>query len=204
MLAAFWGVSALLALTPGADWAYAISSAVRPGGALPAVAGMLTGHLAATFAVAAGVASLIAASDTAMSALTLIGALYLLWLGATSLLRSPAQDTSEPAAPAGRARTFAKGAGVSMLNPKLLLLFLALLPQFTDPGGAWAMGAQMVALGLVHVFTCAVIYSGVAFGVGAVLTERPRAARAVGLLSGLVMIALGLALAGEQLLAYVR
>lgn len=204
MLAAFWGVSALLALTPGADWAYAIASGVRPGGALPAVAGMLTGHLAATFAVAAGVASLVAASDTAMSALTLVGALYLLWLGATSLLRSSVQGTSEPTAPAGRARTFAKGAGVSSLNPKLLLLFLALLPQFTDPGGAWAMGAQMLALGLVHVFTCAVIYSGVAFGAGAVLTERPRAARAVGLVSGAVMIGLGLALAGEEILAYPR
>lgn len=134
LLVAFWGVSVLHCLAPGADWAYAIAAGLRPGGALPAVSGMLTGHSAATFAVTAGVASLFANSDTAMTALPLSGALYLVWLGVNALGRPSEPGASETIPTTGRARTFTKGAGVSLLNPKLLLLFLALLPQFTDPG----------------------------------------------------------------------
>jgi threonine/homoserine/homoserine lactone efflux protein len=58
-----------------------------------------------------------------------------------------------------------KGAGVSGLNPKALLLFLALLPQFTDVAYAWPMPVQIMVLGLVHTLSCAAVYSGV--GVGA-------------------------------------
>lgn len=55
-LAAFWGVSLLFIVTPGADWAYAISAGLRNRSPIPAVAGMLTGHFGATLVVAAGLA----------------------------------------------------------------------------------------------------------------------------------------------------
>ncbi len=60
-VAAFWAVSFLLVITPGADWAYAIAAGLRHSTVLPAVGGLLTGHLAATAVVAAGAAAVLAA-----------------------------------------------------------------------------------------------------------------------------------------------
>ena len=61
-LTAFWGVSVLFVVTPGADWAYAITAGRRQRSVVPAVGGLLAGHLAATLAVAAGLAALMARS----------------------------------------------------------------------------------------------------------------------------------------------
>lgn len=64
---AFWAVSFLLVLTPGADWAYAIGAGLRGGTVLPAVGGLLAGHLTHLAIVAAGVAALMARSVTALT-----------------------------------------------------------------------------------------------------------------------------------------
>ena len=83
---AFWGVSMLFVITPGVDWAYAISAGTRHRAAVvPAVTGMLAGHLTATVVVAAGTAAVLAASGFAMTVLTFAGAVYLVWLGVGSL-----------------------------------------------------------------------------------------------------------------------
>src|SRR5215207_7749902 len=62
VIAAFWAVSFLFVITPGADWAYAIAAGLRHRTVLPAVGGLLAGHLAATAVVAAGVGALVARS----------------------------------------------------------------------------------------------------------------------------------------------
>jgi threonine/homoserine/homoserine lactone efflux protein len=98
------------------------------------------------------------------------------------------------------ARQALKGAGISGLNPKVFLLFLALLPQFTDPTGSWPVAGQIVALGLVHVASCAVIYTGVGSGARAVLRTRPTAARTVTRISGAAMMLIGVFLLVERLL----
>lgn len=78
-VAAFWAVSFLLVLTPGADWAYVISAGLRGRAlVLPAVAGLACGALLATLAVAAGVGSLVARSPVVLTVLTMAGAAYLL------------------------------------------------------------------------------------------------------------------------------
>lgn len=69
MLAAFWAVSALFVITPGADWAYAISAGIKGHRVVPAVAGMLSGHLVATLIVAAGVGTVITGSVSACYAI---------------------------------------------------------------------------------------------------------------------------------------
>ena len=61
-VAAFWAVSFLFVVTPGADWAYAIAAGLRHRVVLPAVGGLLAGHLAATAVVAAGVGALVTRS----------------------------------------------------------------------------------------------------------------------------------------------
>ena len=80
VLTAFWAVSMLFVITPGADWAYAISAGMRGRWVMPAVAGMLSGHFLATLVVAAGVGSLLAGHPLALTLLTLAGCSYLLWL----------------------------------------------------------------------------------------------------------------------------
>ncbi|SDZ68611.1 LysE family translocator [Pseudomonas sp. NFIX28] len=200
IFATFWAVSFLFVITPGADWAYAISAGLFGRVVIPAVAGLLIGHLLATLIVAAGVGGLIASNPLALLLLTLGGAGYLLWLG-INMLRNPSVPRAGEAQPsASWARWTLKGACVSGLNPKVFLLFLALLPQFTDPLAAWPVPLQIVALGLLHAFSCAVIYLLVGFASRAVLQTRPVAAQAVSRLSGALMIIIAVLLFVEQIL----
>lgn len=199
MVAAFWGVSVLLVLTPGVDWAYVISAGLgRRSDVLPAVLGVLTGHALATLAVAAGVAALVAASPVMMTVLTFAGSGYMIWLGVHTLRHPPSTDLGTRAITASSGRLFVKGLVMNLLNPKLYLFFLALLPQFISSTASWPVGAQIVALGALHTATCAVVYFAVAYGASTVLTGRPRADRIVSILSGVVMIGLGLALIADE------
>ncbi|MGU3586601.1 LysE family translocator [Rhodococcus sp. C26F] len=200
-VAAFWAVSFVFVLTPGADWAYAITAGLRHRTVLPAVGGMLSGHLLMTAVVAAGVAALVARSPVFMTVLTVAGAVYLVWLGAVMLVRSTASvQAAEGHVTQSRFRQAVTGLGVSGLNPKVVLLFVALLPQFTDSAGSWPLGLQIVVLGVVHTVSCAVVYLGVGAGARVVLRARPTAARVVTVVSGAVMVALGVVLLFERLM----
>jgi threonine/homoserine/homoserine lactone efflux protein len=197
-IAAFWGVSILFVITPGADWAYAITAGMRQR-TVPAVGGMLTGHVAATLIVAAGVGALISGLPAALTVLTVAGALYLVWLGIGTLRRPAVVYAGEQVAAASSATWWWKGFGVSGLNPKVFLLFLAILPQFTDRASDWSLAVQIVLLGLVHVASCAVVYLAVGFGADTLLRSRPSAARIVSRVSGIAMIAIGAFLLIERL-----
>lgn len=83
---AFWSVSILFIITPGADWAYAISAGIKGKVVVPAVAGMLFGHFITILLVAAGVGLLVANNPTALMILTVAGSAYLLWMGINLLL----------------------------------------------------------------------------------------------------------------------
>jgi threonine/homoserine/homoserine lactone efflux protein len=216
-VAAFWVVAFLLIIVPGADWAFTISAGLRGGSAVPAVGGLVTGYAAMTVVVAAGVGALVARSPALLTGLTVAGGLYLMWHGTRTLAR-PAMLGAKPGAPpsaaAGRpgglpvgatARThramLLKGAGVSGLNPKGLLLFLAVLPQFTNPRGSWPLAVQLGLLGLVFTITCALFYLGLGSFARKILRTRPAAARAVTRFSGAAMILIGAALLAERVLA---
>lgn len=196
---AFWAVSILFVITPGADWAYAISAGLKGRVVVPAVAGLLSGHLIATAVVAAGVGTLVAGHPVAMSVLTVAGSGYLLWLG-INMLAHPCAPQADTTQASGAWRRWAlKGLCVSGLNPKVFLLFLALLPQFTDATAPWPVPLQILALGLVHAFSCAVIYLLVGFGSQAVLGARPAAAHLVSRVSGAAMILIALVLLAGQI-----
>jgi threonine/homoserine/homoserine lactone efflux protein len=196
----FWTVSLLLVMVPGADWAYAIAAGLRDQTVLPAVAGLLTGYVALTAVVAAGVAALVARWPLLLTGLTVLGALYLLWLGVTTLSRPPAPVIAADGDSQPWLRRAAKGAGISGLNPKALLLFLALLPQFITRGAAWPFAAQIMLLGLVHTANCGVVYTGVGTAARRVLRSRPAIAAAVTRFSGAAMIVIGILLLAERLL----
>jgi threonine/homoserine/homoserine lactone efflux protein len=151
--------------------------------------------------VTAGVAALIARSPLALAVLTALGAVYLLCLGIATLTRPPAPVAAANQGSQSWVRRAAKGAGVSGLNPKALLLLLALLPQFIARSAPWPLAAQISLLGLVHIANCAVVYTSVGTTARRVLRTRPAAARAVTRCSGAAMIAIAALLLAGRLLA---
>ncbi|MEU8118535.1 LysE family translocator [Spirillospora sp. NPDC049024] len=195
---AFWAVATLLIIVPGADWAFTIGAGLRGGSVVPAVGGLVAGYAAITVIVAAGVGALVAGSPSALTVLTVVGGLYLIWHGATTFAHP---STLEPRAGTGTDWTvFLRGIGVSGLNPKGLLIFLALLPQFTDPRYAWPVPAQLGVLGLTFMTTCAAFYLCLGALTRTASAAHPKAARTLTRLSGAAMTALGAYLLLDHLL----
>jgi threonine/homoserine/homoserine lactone efflux protein len=191
---AFWAVALLLIVVPGADWAFTISVGLRGRSVVPAVGGLVIGYATMTLVVAAGVGVIVARSSTALTALSLAGGAYLLWLGATTLARPGAPRASIDVAARTDWEVLVRGVGVSGLNPKGLLVFLALLPQFTNPRGSWPVAVQLGALGLVFTATCAGFYLGLGSVARVILSARPAAARTVARLSGAAMLVIAVLL----------
>lgn len=200
LVAQFWVVAILLALTPGADWAFAITTGLRARSVVPPVLGMLFGYALVITVVAVGVGSLVTRYAAALTVLTIVGACYLLWLGLTTLTR-PVEHVIASDRPirASPARQFFQGAGVSGTNPKGLLLLLALLPQFISPRG-WPSSVQMLALGGIHLLNCTVVYFVVALLARRVLRSRPRATVIVTKLSGTAMTLIGAGILIERIM----
>lgn len=197
----FWVVAALIVLTPGADWAYAITAGLRARSVVPSVLGMVAGYAVVVAAIAVGVGALVTRAPAALTVLTFAGAGYLLWLGVSALFRAAGGvEASERRIGERAGAQFLRGAGVSSLNPKGLLLLLAVLPQFTTSAGGWPPSAQMLALGGLHLLDVAVVYLGVAVLARRVLRARPRAAAVLSRVAGVAMTGIGLALIVEQAL----
>ncbi|MFE7393463.1 LysE family translocator [Streptomyces sp. NPDC057582] len=198
-LAAFLAVDLLLVFTPGADWAYAISAGLRERSVVPAVTGLIAGHAAYALVAVAGVAVIVASSPAALTALTMAGSGYLLWLG-WGVLRQPAVPAAAgESADVSRLQVLLKGAGISGLNPKALLLYFSLFPQFIDTANGWPVAAQTGLLSTLHLTACAIVYLAVGVLARTVLKTRPSAARAVTRISGAMMIAIGAFLLVERL-----
>jgi threonine/homoserine/homoserine lactone efflux protein len=202
LLTAFWVVSFSLVMVPGADWAYAISAGLRERAIAPAITGMLLGYLAITLVVAAGIGALVASVPTLLNFLTIVGAGYLLWLGRNILARPSVLTIADRQMTKTSLEWFIRGFAISGLNPKALLLFLALLPQFTSRAGAWPVSEQIGTLGLVHMANCAVVYAAVGVGSKIVLRTRPKFSRLVSQVSGAAMILIGALLLIEQVIAF--
>ena len=200
-IAAFWAVAALLIAVPGADWAYVIGTALSGRPVVVAVSGIVIGYAGITIAVAAGVGALVTRSPASLAALTIAGGLYLLWLGVRTFLRPAGHAPAQGAAARTDRATLVKGIGVSGLNPKGLLVFLALLPQFVSPRGSWPLAAQLGILGLVFTLSCAVFYLSMGSVIRRILNASPAVARVITRVSGAAMIVIGALLLAERLLA---
>jgi RhtB (resistance to homoserine/threonine) family protein len=203
-LSAFLGVAALVIVTPGPDTALVTKNALfygrRP--ALATAFGVNAGLLVWTVASALGVAAIVHASATAFTAMKLIGAAYLIWLGVQAL-RSAGRRISagEQAGSSERRldaqRGFRQGLFSNLANPKIAVFFMSLLPQFIDAGHPvllpfLLLGSLFVVLTLA--WLCG--YALMASKAGGLLT-RPRVKSALDRVTGVVLIALGLRLATE-------
>ncbi|MGO4384458.1 LysE family translocator [Specibacter sp. RAF43] len=203
-LIGFLIVAVALTCTPGPDWAYSIAAGLGRRSFVPAVAGLCSGYVLHTLLLAAGIAALMAALPGLLLGLTVAGALYLLWLGFVTAKSwrgagfRAAGTVVGPDGAATRLRAYLQGVGTSSINPKGLLFFVALTPQFIRRDAGFSVPVQSIILGLTFVASAAVIYTAVAAGSRRLLRSRPGAARGITLGSGIIMCALGAVLLVEQ------
>jgi threonine/homoserine/homoserine lactone efflux protein len=186
----FLAAGLALALTPGPDMAFTLATAAArgPRAGLGAVAGICTGGLVWTVAAAAGLAALIAASEHALTAVRLAGAGYLIWLGWKTLrsLDAPLEANGANSA----VRAFRQGLVTNLLNPKIGLFFLALLPQFTN-AGLGPVSAQMLVLGSVFVGLGGLVLTLVVFAAGAAQARLKRSRLSRRVLNSIAATAFG-------------
>jgi threonine/homoserine/homoserine lactone efflux protein len=191
LLLSYFGVSAIVIVTPGQDTALTIRNTLGGGrrdGVLTA-AGVATGQVVWAVATSAGLAALLVASEPAFRALRWIGATYLVYLGLQALLRALRRAAARPL-PAARRRPFRQGLLSNLGNPKMAVFFSSLLPQFAHSF------AGLLVLGLVFAGMTLAWLSVVA-RVGNVL-RRPRVRRFVDAVVGVVLAAFGVRLATER------
>lgn len=165
----FTAAAILLTFMPGPDIMYLLAKSLRSGArqGITLAAGLATGPIFHTTLVVIGVAAFIQASPTAFRILTGLGAAYLLYL-AWGAFRSKPEPLAIPGAEDAynRGALYRRGLIMNALNPKVLLFFLALLPQFVDPAAALSPSSQLAVLGAtfsVQAFCC---FSLVAFCAG--------------------------------------
>lgn len=203
-----WGLFMLteivLCLTPGPAVLFVVSQGLRYGGmrSLWANAGILTANTVYFALSGAGLGAVLLASHDLFLVVKWAGAAYLVYLGATTFFgrgAGIAADGEEPPAISGP-RLLGRGFVLQAANPKALVFFTALLPQFIDPRGNVAV--QVLVLGVssaVAEFLVLGAYGAFA-GRAQHLARRPRFARAANRLSGALLIGAGagLTLAGHD------
>jgi threonine/homoserine/homoserine lactone efflux protein len=202
-LIAFIGVAVAVVVIPGPDMALIARNVLRHGrsAGFATSLGTCTGILGWAIAAALGISALLATSAAAFTALKLAGAAYLIYLGISTLrdhgALGPAVAASDGARLTQRG-AWLQGLLSALLNPKLGVFFLTLLPQFIGPDDPPATRALQLALvfdliGLAWLLT----YSAMLGAVGTVLNRRgPR--RLIRWISGTLLVGLGARVALER------
>ena len=206
-LVAFVAVSAVVICTPGQDTALTIRNTLAGGrrSGVSTAAGVAAGQAVWTVAASAGVVALLTASEPVFRALKLVGAAYLVYLGAQSLwvaVRGRGKSRPYAAVGAGLARPSSRralreGLFSNLGNPKMAVFFASLLPQFAPEGSS--SFAVLLALGFLFCAMTLAWLSLYAFAIsrlGRLLTTTVR--RALDAVTGVVLVALGYRLATED------
>lgn len=199
---AFIGIAIVVVVVPGPDMALVARNVLRHGrsAGYATSVGICAGTLGWALAAGLGVATLLATSATAFTALKLAGAAYLIYLGITAL-----RDHGAAAANGanGRARlpwhrAFLQGLLSALLNPKLGVFFLTLLPQFVAPGDPVLLRVLQLALvfdliGITWLLTYSTLLGAIGDALG---RQGPR--RVMRWLTGTVLVGLGARVALER------
>ncbi len=194
---AFLVASILFIQVPGPSLLFTIGRALTVGRreALLSVVGNGLGLVVQVLVVAVGLGAVLAASTTAYTAIKVVGAAYVVWLGIQAIRHRADARTAlgAAAAPTVRGRALRLGFVVGVTNPKTVLFFLAFLPQFTN-ASAGHTGVQVALLGLV--FGALAIASDSVWAVAAGkardwLARKPQRLDGIGAGGGMMMIGLG-------------
>ncbi|MFJ6750148.1 MULTISPECIES: LysE family translocator [unclassified Streptomyces] len=201
-LLGFTVVAALLTVSPGPDFAVVLRTALGSGrrAALCSALGIAAGCFVWGLAGAVGLTAMLSASQPAYDLLRVAGALYLMWLGTQALRAArkagPAQPDADPADGGGAAprtplRAFRTGLLTNVLNPKVGVVYMSLLPQFI-PHGAPVV-AMTLLLVAVHAALGVLWLGTIAMAVhrARAVFRRPRVRRRLDRATGGVLLALG-------------
>ena len=200
-VAAFAAAALVLIVIPGPGVLFVIGRALAHGRrtALLSVAGHAAGNWVVAICVALGVGTIVERSAAIFTAVRLAGAAYLIWLGIQAFRKrdSLARVLDSAAEPRGDVRAAREGLVVGVTNPKAVILFAAVLPQFVDrsaghvPVQMLVLSAVSIAIGLAS-DSC---WGLAASTVRSWFARSPRRLGLVGGAGGLAMIGLGLTLA---------
>ncbi|EDM83678.1 LysE family translocator [Limnobacter sp. MED105] len=204
-LYAFLVVGGLLSVTPGPNMVYVISRSITQGrrAGLTSLGGVVVGYLFYMFGAAYGITAFFKTQPHATQILSALGAVYMGWLGWNAIRpggRSPLEIHEHlPREHAGK--LFAMGATTSLLNPKLALIFLTLLPQFIDETKSQVLQQSLFYGGLLiamfaGVNACMAIFSG---SIAEFLARKPAWLLAQRLLMGITLLALSAEMAIQAL-----
>ena len=189
-LVTFLGLAAIVIVTPGPDTALTVRNTLvggRVNGVRTAV-GVATGQAVWTLAASAGVAALVAASQPLFTAVRVAGAAYLVWLGISTI-----RGSRDHVLRAQRGGGYRQGLLSNLGNPKMVVFFTSLLPQFgTGFAELAALGLAFCAMTLVWLS----VYAVAVARAGRVLL-RARVRRALDALTGTVLVAFGVRIATE-------
>ena len=195
--ATFLPAAILVTLAPGPDNLMVLSLGMARGRRAGVAFGLgcALGCLNHTLLAALGVGALIVASPVAFDGLRIAGGLYLAWIGVQAIRHArPIGVTPGTAPPAeGAARLFAKGLLANAINPKVILFFLAFLPQFAD-GSRGSTASQIAALGALFTLGSVLIFGAVGWAAGSLgerLARHPAIGTWLDRLAGAVFLALG-------------
>ncbi len=195
----FCSASLLLAIAPGPDNIFVLTQSAVHGKAAGIVTtlGLLTGVLVHTCAVAFGVAAVFQTSEAAFAALKYIGAGYLFFL-AWNAFRAKGQPIDSDGDGRVKLRQlYVRGIIMNVTNPKVLIFFLAFLPQFADPSRG-SMILQFLALGGLFILSGSVVFFAVSLLAGTLgqwLSRSPRAQSVLNRIAGVVFVGLALKIA---------
>lgn len=189
-----------MVLSPGPNMFYLVSRSVTQGrrAGLISLLGVATGFLCYLLAATAGLATLITVVPALYTTLKLAGAAYLAWLawcalkpGGTSVF------APQPLPPDPPRKLFTMGLVTNLLNPKIAVLYVSILPQFVDPGRG-SVPAQSLELGLVQIAIAVTVNGLIALTAGTIagfLQERPAWLRTQRTVMGLVLAGVALRVA---------
>jgi homoserine/homoserine lactone efflux protein len=194
----FAGTETVLCLTPGPAVLFVLSSALRSGTRKSVFSnlGILAANTVYFVLSAAGVGSLLLASSDLFFAIKWIGAAYLIFLGLRALFgKTHVLSAAAPQKETRPWRMFADGFILQASNPKAIVFFTALLPQFVDPRLPIAPQMTILAMTSVAIEFCVLFGYAVAAGRASEIAREPRYAAWTNRIAGALLICAGAGLA---------
>lgn len=201
ILLAFVPVALALALSPGPDSIYTLTRAVSDGrtAGVAAALGTSTGSIVHTTAAVLGLSAILRTSAVAFTAVKLVGAAYLVYLGVQTFRNEEEFEIDAESANLTPTEAFRSALAINVLNPKVAVFFLAFLPQFVQPGGSaaiqiFALGVLFASLGFVYQALLAVFSARAR----RLIAERESVKTGLRVASGSVLVGFGVKLAFER------
>lgn len=199
---AFVLASILLNLVPGPDTFYILGRSLAQGRrvGIASALGISGGAVCHTLAAAVGLSAVLTASPIAFTAIKLIGAAYLVYLGIKMFYGASRVEQSDTQPHASMRKVFGQGLLTNALNPKVALFFMAFLPQFIAPDSS-SHFIGFLLLGLTFVLTSTIWGFCLAYAsatISRTLRDNPRYLMYLNRFTGTLLVGLGVRLALDR------